>query len=78
MATHGYLDDLPLWAVKRFEEEFHPYMEKEYPDVGHSISSSKDLDENNEKKLNQAITKFKEQFKAKLPEKEEELVCSPT
>jgi len=66
VATHGYLDDIPLDAVRRFEKEFYPFMEKEYPDVGHSISNSKDLDDNTEKKLNEAIKKFKEQFKSKL------------
>jgi len=77
VATHGYLDDLPVEVMNKFEEEFYPFMEKEYPDVGHSIATSKDLDENTEKKLNQAITKFKEQLKAKLPKIEEELVCPP-
>ncbi|MFH1335534.1 MAG: F0F1 ATP synthase subunit alpha [Candidatus Zixiibacteriota bacterium] len=66
VATHGYLDDVPLDAVRRFEKEFYPFMEKEYPDVGHSIFNSKDLDENTEKKLNEAIRKFKAQFKSKL------------
>jgi F-type H+-transporting ATPase subunit alpha len=66
VATHGYLDDLPLDSIKKFEEEFYPFMEKEYPDVGHSIATTKDLDEKTEKKLNEAIAKFKEQFKARL------------
>jgi F-type H+-transporting ATPase subunit alpha len=66
VATHGYLDDLPLDSVKKFEEEFYPFMEREYPDVGHSIATTKDLDEKTEKKLNEAIAKFKEQFKASL------------
>jgi F-type H+-transporting ATPase subunit alpha len=66
VATHGYLDDLPLDSVKKFEEEFYPFMEKEYPDVGHSIATTKDLDEKTEKKLNEAIAKFKEKFKVSL------------
>jgi F-type H+-transporting ATPase subunit alpha len=66
VATHGYLDDLPLESIKTFEEEFYPFMEKEYPDVGHSIATTKDLDEKTEKKLNEAIAKFKETFKASL------------
>ncbi len=66
VATHGYLDDLPLDSVKKFEEEFYPFMEREYPDVGHSIATTKDLDEKTEKKLNEAIAKFKEKFKASL------------
>jgi len=66
VATHGYLDDLPLESIKTFEEEFYPFMEKEYPDVGHTIATTKDLDERTEKKLNEAIAKFKEKFKASL------------
>jgi F-type H+-transporting ATPase subunit alpha len=66
VANNGYLDDLPLDSVKKFEEEFYPFMEKEFPDVGHSIATSKELDESTEKKLNSAIVEFKEQFKAGL------------
>ena len=74
-ATHGYLDSLPLEAVEKFEAEFYPFMENEYPDVGHRIATSKDLDESTERKLNEAITRFKEQLKAKLRQKEEDPVC---
>jgi F-type H+-transporting ATPase subunit alpha len=76
-ATHGYLDDLPLETVHRFEEEFYPHMEKEYPDVGHSIGSTKDLDEKTEQKLKQALSAFKELFKSRLQEIEKELACPP-
>ena len=61
-ATHGYLDDLKLEQVKNFEVEFHKFMESQYPDVGHSISQTKDIDEVTEKKLNEAIQKFKTEF----------------
>jgi F-type H+-transporting ATPase subunit alpha len=66
LATHGYLDDLPLDSVKKFEEEFYPFMEREYPDVGHTVATTKDLDEKTEKKLNEAIVKFKEKFRESL------------
>ena len=62
VATHGYLDDLKLEQVKSFEVEFHKFMESQYPDVGHSISQTKDIDEVTEKKLNEAIQKFKTEF----------------
>ena len=62
VATHGYLDDLKLEQVKSFEVEFHKFMESQYPDVGHSISQTKTLDEITENKLNQAIQKFKQEF----------------
>ncbi len=66
VATHGYLDDLPLESVKRFQEEFYPFIDSEYPEVGHTIATTKDLDESREEKLKEAITKFKEKFKASL------------
>jgi F-type H+-transporting ATPase subunit alpha len=62
VATHGYLDDLKLDLVKSFEVEFHKFMESQYPDVGHSISQTKNLDEATENKLNEAIKKFKQEF----------------
>ena len=70
VATHGYLDDLPLESVKKFEEEFYPFMESEYPDVGHTIATTKDLEESTEEKLKEAIIKFKERFKASLKKTE--------
>lgn len=62
VATHGYLDDVKLELVKSFEVEFHKFMESQYPDVGHSISQTKNLDEATENKLSEAIKKFKQEF----------------
>jgi len=66
VATHGYLDDLPLETIKRFEQEFYPFMEKEYPDVVHTIAKTKDLDKATEAKLDEAAKKFHDRFKAGL------------
>ena len=63
-ATQGYLDDLPVEQVKKFEEGFHKFVDDKYPDVCHRISQSKILDEETEKRLNQAISEFKKSFKA--------------
>lgn len=63
VGTKGYLDDLPLSLIKTFEDEFYEFMEEEYPDVPHSIAKSKDLDEKTMEKLDQAVVKFKEEFK---------------
>jgi F-type H+-transporting ATPase subunit alpha len=66
MASKGYIDDIPLDKVKRFESEYHQFMEKEFPDVGHEIKTKKDLDENVQNKLKEAAEKFRAEFKAKL------------
>ena len=65
VGTKGHLDDVPLELVKKFEDEFYPFMEKEYPDVPHTIASTKDLDEKTMQKLDQAALKLKSEFKAR-------------
>jgi len=65
VGTHGYLDDIPLDLVKKFENEFYPFIEKEYPDVPHTIAGSKDLDQKTMDKLDQAAATLKQEFKAR-------------
>jgi F-type H+-transporting ATPase subunit alpha len=65
--TQGYLDDLPLEAIKSFEDGFYQFIEKEYPDIPYTIASSKDLDKATFDKLNEATAKFKKDFKEKWP-----------
>ena len=31
--TQGYMDDLPVEQVKKFEEGFHEFVDDKYPDV---------------------------------------------
>lgn len=59
----GYLDDLPLHAIKPFEEKFFAFIEKEYPDIPYLIATTKDLDQATFDKLNEATAKFKNEFK---------------
>ncbi len=61
-AVGGYLDNLPLEAVKPFEEGFHKFMEEKYPDVGHAIAHTKLLEPNVEEKLKKAIEEYKAEF----------------
>jgi F-type H+-transporting ATPase subunit alpha len=62
VAVNGHLDDLPLDAVKPFENEFHPFMEKEYADIGHEIRRSKEMSDATAAKLAEAIRIFKTRF----------------
>ncbi len=61
-AVNGYLDDLPTSSLARFEPECFAYLDKEYPELMHAIASTKLLDEANEKKLHEAIGRFKAEF----------------
>ena len=61
-AVKGYLDDIPVQDVQRFDKEFLSYVEANYPQVYESIRETKDLTQDNEKTLAEAIEKFKKGF----------------
>jgi F-type H+-transporting ATPase subunit alpha len=61
--VNGYLDDLPVEAVRRFEQEFLAFVEKEYPEVPHDIRTTKDLSDGDQARLHEAARKFKTLFK---------------
>jgi F0F1-type ATP synthase alpha subunit len=48
--------------VKRFEEQFHRFLDQHYPDALHEIERTKDLSEAVAKKLTEAAVKCKQQF----------------
>ena len=62
-ATKKYLLDIDVSNIKRFEEELLEEIDTKYPEIPEKIRTTKVLDEETEKKLIEAITKFKEQFK---------------
>ena len=56
VGTNGYLDELPLGEVQRFEREFIEVMETRHADLLARIASTKELDKTTEEQLH-AITK---------------------
>jgi len=60
---NGYLDDVPIQAVRRWEQEFHQFLATAYPEIGRSIENTKDLTPETEAKLKEAIQKFKQSFR---------------
>ena len=63
VGTKGYLDDIPAEAISRFEQEFLNFCEKDYPDIGHTLSKELKISDEIDGKLKEATEKFKEQFK---------------
>jgi F-type H+-transporting ATPase subunit alpha len=59
----GYLDDIPVSEVRRFEKEFLEFVAKDYPDIPHTIARSKDLPKEMQDKLHSALKAFKAKFK---------------
>ncbi|CAJ1000933.1 MULTISPECIES: F0F1 ATP synthase subunit alpha [Bacillales] len=59
-ATKGYLDDIPVEDVRRFEKEFLSYLDSNKPQLLEHIRTTKELPD--EKDLNAAIEEFKKGF----------------
>lgn len=65
-AVKGYLDDIALGDVRRFESEFLSFVKNNHDDVLQSIRDTKDLTADNETKLKEVIEKFKKGFAASV------------
>jgi F-type H+-transporting ATPase subunit alpha len=62
--TSGYLDDIPVEAVKKFEEEMLGFMKSQKADIMKEIEEKKAMDEDLKGKLSAAIEEFKKGFSA--------------
>lgn len=59
-ATKGFLDEIPVADVKRFEKELHAYIEHNKKEIFDTIANTKELPP--EDQLNAAINEFKKGF----------------
>ncbi|HJW87939.1 MAG TPA: F0F1 ATP synthase subunit alpha [Dehalococcoidia bacterium] len=58
--VNGYLDDVPVDKVSRWEAEFHPFMETHHPEALKAIATDKEIKPETEEKLKKAIKQFKQ------------------
>ncbi len=62
--TSGAVDDVPLDAIKKFEEEFLRFMKERKSDLLGTLAEKKAIDEDLKEKLSAAIGEFKKTFVA--------------
>ena len=62
--VNGYLDDLPVEAVRKFEKEFLAFVAKNYAEVLHGIQTTKAISDEGIARLHEAAKQFKSTFKA--------------
>jgi len=62
--TKGYLDDIPVSEINRFEQEFYTFLDAKYSNILESIRETKELKSETEEELKKAIEDFKSQFAA--------------
>src|SRR5262249_40821023 len=62
--ANGYLDDVPVEDVRRFEQELLEFMRTRKPDVGKAIVSRGPLCDDAEAQLKAAVEDFKQGFQS--------------
>jgi F-type H+-transporting ATPase subunit alpha len=62
--ANGYLDELPVTAVRRYEGEWLAFLARQYAEVVHNVRTAKAISSEDEKRLHEAAKSFKTQFKA--------------
>ena len=60
--TKGYIDDIPVADVTRFEAELLKYMDNTAPEIGADIVKNKKITDANESALKKALADFKQNF----------------
>ncbi len=61
--NNGYLDDIAVEHVQKFESELYKFVEAKYPDLLPEIKEKKKIDDALKEKMDTAIQEFKKVFK---------------
>jgi len=62
--TNGFVDELPLAVLKRYEQELYSFIESKHPDIFADILKKRELDGDLRAKITGALGEFKGAFKA--------------
>lgn len=57
-ASNGYLDTIPVSDLGRFETEYFAFVEKEFPDIIHTLKTDKQISDETTEKLKACAEKF--------------------
>ncbi|MBV8830035.1 MAG: F0F1 ATP synthase subunit alpha [Acidobacteriaceae bacterium] len=67
--SNGYLDDIPVEDIRRFEAELYQFLDNSRPEALAAIREKKQLDDDVKGKLTEALKEFKGQFSSSIKEK---------
>jgi F-type H+/Na+-transporting ATPase subunit alpha len=62
--TNGYLDDLRVEDVRRFEAELYKFLDNSKPDLLNAIREKRELSDDIKKQVTDALKEFKQRFQA--------------
>jgi F-type H+-transporting ATPase subunit alpha len=61
--TNGFVDELPLTALKKYEQELYAFIESKHPDISADTLKKRELDNELRSKMSKALEEFKGIFK---------------
>jgi F-type H+/Na+-transporting ATPase subunit alpha len=61
--TNGFIDDLPLPAIKKYEQELFLFLETKHPEIFADVLKKREIDADLRSKMTQALEEFKVIFK---------------
>ncbi len=61
--TNGFVDDLPVSSLNRYERELYSFVQSRYPEILSEIVKKRELDQELRAKINKALEEFKATFK---------------
>ncbi len=62
--VNGWLDDIEVEGISKFERELHDFLDAKYPEINASIREKGELDDSIQAKLDEILEEFKGQFSA--------------
>jgi F-type H+-transporting ATPase subunit alpha len=65
--VNGFVDDLPVEAIRPFEQGFFRFVETRYPEIYQELSEKKIIGDDLRQKMERAIREYKEEVKAQRP-----------
>lgn len=66
LGTNGYLDDVPVYDIKKFEKEILEYIEVKYNNIFEAIKKEKQISDSTIDNLKKAAAEFKSLFKKSI------------
>ncbi|MBV9765143.1 MAG: F0F1 ATP synthase subunit alpha [Acidobacteriaceae bacterium] len=68
-AGNGYLDDIAVEDVRRFEGELYPFLDNSKPEILQAIREKRELNDEIKGQLHAALKEFKQRFQSDKPQK---------
>jgi len=61
--TKGFLDELPINVLAKYEAGLYPFIESRYPEIYTAIAEEKKISDELEQSMSKALTEYGDEFK---------------